>query len=335
MPNLTELHGFHWISQDFTGFSALNLTECHQIPSAKSHRTSRISLNLTGFHGIPITKFHRNSRNLLYWISQDFSQNWIAQTPQTEISRNGNTKLHRISYPRYFTENPHDEMPWNWIYMGNFWVQIFTELSRKSQDYTSQKRRFHIKLIGPKSHWIPRKSSQNVKYWQNITDLRYQAVKFHRISSSQNFTESSKIKPHRMVIPRKIIGTINTELPQNSLSSKCLKAKKILAECYCWNLTGLRYQAMKFHRTSSSRNLTGQKSHRRAWGEFSLECILYSPFLLTITYFSHDDFHWIQGSRDVFDFPSLSGKPRNSRNSVFYSAWPLYPLETGLLSIRK
>ena len=158
-------------------------------------------------------------------------------------------------------------MPWNRIYMGNFWVQIFTELSRKSQDYISRKRGFHIKLMGPKSHWIPRKSSQNVKYWQNLTDLRYQAVKFHRLSSS--------------------------------------------------------------------RNLTGQKSHRRAWGEFSLECILYSPFLLTITFFSHDDFHWIQGSRDVFDFPSLSGKPRNSRNSVFYNAWPLYPLETGLLSIRK
>ena len=245
-----------------------------------------------------------------------------------EISRNGNTKLHRISYPRYFTENPHDERPWNWIYMGNFWVQIFTELSRKSQDYISQKRGFHIKLMGP--HWIPRKSSQNVKYWQNLTDLRYQAVKFHRISSSQNFTESSRLSLTEWWFHGKIIGTINTELPQNSLSSKCLKAKKILTECYCQNLTGLRYQAMNFHRASSSQNLTGQKSHRGAWegiftGMHSLLSISLGNHL-----FSHNDFHWIQGSRDVFDFPSLSGKPRNSGNGIFYSTWPLCLLETGL-----
>ena len=176
-------------------------------------------------------------------------------------------------------------MPWSWIYVGNFWVQIVTELIRKSQDYTSQVRGFHIKLMEPKSHWIPRRSSQNVKYWQNLTELRYQAVKFNRVSSSRNFTECSRLNLTEWWFHGKIIGTINTELPQNSLSSKCLKAKKILTECYCWNLTGLRYQSMKFHRTSSSRNLTEQKSHKRALGEFSLECILYCPFLLAITFF--------------------------------------------------
>ena len=157
-------------------------------------------------------------------------------------------------------------MTWNWIYMGSFWVQIFTELSRKSQDYISQKQGFHIKLMRPKSHWIPRKSSQNVKYWQNLTDLCYQAVKFHRTSSSQIFAESSRLNLTEWWFHGKIKGPINTELPQNSLSSKCLKAKKILTECYCKNLTDLPYQAVKFHRTSSSQNLTGQKSHRGAWG---------------------------------------------------------------------
>ena len=110
-------------------------------------------------------------------------------------------------------------------------------------------------------------------------------MKFHRTSSSQNFTESSRLYLAEWWFHGKIIGPINTELPQNSLSSKCLKAKKILTECYCQNLTDLPYQAVKFHRTSSSQNLTGRKPHRGAWGEFSLECILYCPFLLTITFF--------------------------------------------------
>ena len=226
-------------------------------------------------------------------------------------------------------------MPWNRIYMGNFWVQIFTELSRKSQDYISRKRGFHIKLMGPKSHWIPRKSSQNVKYWQNLTDLRYQAVKFHRLSSSRNLTESSRLNPTEWCFHGKIIGKLTQNFHRIPSLLNVSKPRK-----FSQNVTVETSQAFVIkpwnftehlpHGISQGRNLTEGLGGNFHWNAFFiLHFSWQSPF------FSHDDFHWIQGSRNVFDFPSLSGKPRNSRNSVFYNAWPLYPLETGLLSIRK
>ena len=178
-------------------------------------------------------------------------------------------------------------MPWNRIYMGNFWAQIFTELSRKSQDYISRKRGFHIKLMGPKSHWIPRKSSQNVKYWQNLTDLRYQAVKFHRLSSSRNLTESSRLNPTEWCFHGKIIEKLTQNFHRIPSLLNVSKPRK-----FSQNVTVETSQAFVIkpcnftehlpHGISQGRNLTEGLGGNFHWNAFFiLHFSWQSPFFHT------------------------------------------------------
>ena len=178
-------------------------------------------------------------------------------------------------------------------------MQNLTEISRKSHRWVSN------------LHYLSEWGSTSISWGQNCTELPKKSAKtvilkeHHRPSPSgreisQNiflteFIESHiacKIESPGMMIPQECQDQNYAELPQDSFSSKCPKATDIPTECHCQNLTGLRHQAVKFHRTSSSQNFMRQKSHRRTCEGISTGMFSLLFIFLTITLFSHDDFSW-------------------------------------------